>query len=147
MLLTKDQRDIKLRIMICGSIGYGGINEIKNLHAFLVHKGFSVVDQILHKGMDYSHIKDFRDKKDLSFKIINNDLKYIESSDAIVAIANGPSYGTAIEIFVAKNLGKKIILFAKDPIPTPWPVYFSDHIATSKDQLYGILCNLEPSYT
>jgi nucleoside 2-deoxyribosyltransferase len=132
--------------MLCGSIGYGGINEIKNLYALLVNKGFSVIDHIVHIGTDYSHIKDFRYKQDLSFKIINNDLKYIENSDAIVAIANGPSYGTAIEIFVAKNLGKKIILFAKDPVPTPWPVYFSDHIATSEEQLYGILRNLDSSY-
>ncbi|HKR73655.1 MAG TPA: nucleoside 2-deoxyribosyltransferase [Candidatus Nitrosocosmicus sp.] len=132
--------------MLCGSIGYGGINEIKNLYTLLVNKGFSVIDHIVHTGTDYSHIKDFRDKQDLSFKIINSDLKYIENSDAIVAIANGPSYGTAIEIFVAKNLGKKIILFAKDPVPTPWPVYFSDHIATSEEQLYGILRNLDSSY-
>jgi nucleoside 2-deoxyribosyltransferase len=132
--------------MLCGSIGYGGINEIKDLYTLLVNKGFSVIDHIVHTGTDYSHIKDFRDKQDLSFKIINSDLKYIENSDAIVAIANGPSYGTAIEIFVAKNLGKKIILFAKDPVPTPWPVYFSDHIATSEEQLYGILRNLDSSY-
>jgi nucleoside 2-deoxyribosyltransferase len=132
--------------MLCGSIGYGGINEIKNLYTLLVNKGFSVIDHIVHTGTDYSHIKDFRDKQDLSFKIINSDLKYIENSDAIVAIANGPSYGTAIEIFVAKNLGKKIILFAKDPVPTPWPVYFSDHIATSEEQLYEILRNLDSSY-
>jgi nucleoside 2-deoxyribosyltransferase len=131
--------------MLCGSIGYGGINEIKNLYTLLVNKGFSVIDHIVHTGTDYSLIKDFRDKQDLSFKIINSDLKYIENSDAIVAIANGPSYGTAIEIFVAKNLGKKIILFAKDPVPTPWPVYFSDHIATSEEQLYGILRNLDSS--
>ena len=132
--------------MLCGSIGYGGINEIKDLYTLLVNKGFSVIDHIVHTGTDYSRIKDFRDKQDLSFKIINSDLKYIENSDAIVAIANGPSYGTAIEIFVAKNLGKKIILFAKDPVPTPWPVYFSDHIATSEEQLYGILRNLDSSY-
>jgi hypothetical protein len=42
-------------------------------------------------------------------------------------------------MFVAKSLGKKIILFAKDPVPTPWPVHFSDHIATSEDQLFLIL--------
>lgn len=103
-----------------------------------------MADHILHTGTDYSH-KDFREKQDLSSKIVNSDLKY-ENSDAIVAIANSPSYGTAIEIFVAKNLGKKIILFAKGPVPTPWPVYFSDHIATSEDQLYGILRNLDSSY-
>jgi nucleoside 2-deoxyribosyltransferase len=129
-----------LKVLVCGSIGYGGINEIKNLHAYLVQKGFSVADQI---EMDYSHIKDFRDKQDLSSKIVSNDLKYIENSDAIVAIANGPSYGTAIEIFVAKKLGKTIILFAKNPVPTPWPVHFSDYIATSEEQLCGILRSLD----
>jgi nucleoside 2-deoxyribosyltransferase len=132
--------------MVCGSIGYGGINDIKNLYSFLVSNGFSVVDHIVHKGMDYSHITDFRDKQDLTSKIVKHDLKYIESSDTVVVIANGPSCGTAIEIFVAKNLCKKIILFAKDPVPTPWPVYFSDQIATSEDQLIGILRNLESSY-
>ena len=72
----------------------------------------------------------------MSSKIINHDLNYIESSDVVVA--NGPSYGTEIEMFVANSLGKKIILFAKDPVPTPWPVYFLDHIVTSEDQLVRI---------
>jgi nucleoside 2-deoxyribosyltransferase len=129
--------------MVCGSIGYGGVNDIKNLYAFLESKGFSIVDHMVHKGMDYSHISDFRDKLDLSQKIVNHDLEYIESSDTVVVIANGPSYGTAIEMFIAKNSGKKVILFAKDPVPTPWPVYFSDYVATSDNQLIKILHNLE----
>jgi nucleoside 2-deoxyribosyltransferase len=95
--------------------------------------------------MDYSHITDFRDKQDLSSKIVKHDLKYIESSDMVIVIANGPSYGTAIEMFVAKSLGKKIILFVKDPVPAPWPVHFSDYIATNEDQLVLILRNLESS--
>jgi nucleoside 2-deoxyribosyltransferase len=125
--------------MVCGSIGYGGINEIKNMYSFLVNHGFSIADHIVHIGMDYSHITDFRDKQDLSSKIVQHDLKYIESSDIVILVSNGPSYGTAIEMFVAKNLGKKIILFAKDPVPTPWPVHFSDRIATNEDQLVLIL--------
>ena len=125
--------------MACGSIGYGGINEIKNMYSFLVNHGFSIVDHIVHKGMDYSHITDFRDKQALSSKIAQHDLKYIESSDIVIVLSNGPSYGTAIEMFVAKSLGKKIILFAKEPVPTPWPVHFSDHIATNEDQLVLIL--------
>ena len=125
--------------MVCGSIGYGGINEIKNMYTFLVNHGFSIVDHIVHKGMDYSLITDFRDKQALSSEIVKHDLKYIESSDVVIVIANGPSYGTAIEMFVAKSLGKKIILFAKDPVPTPWPIHFSDYITTNEDQLVLIL--------
>ena len=115
--------------------------EIKNMYTFLVNHGFSMVDHIVHKGMDYSHITDFRDRQALSSKIVKHDLKYIESYD--IVIGNDPSYGTAIEMFVAKSLDKEIILFAKDPVTTPWPVHFSDHIATSEDQLVLILHNLE----
>jgi nucleoside 2-deoxyribosyltransferase len=68
---------------------------------------------MVHTEMDYSHISDFRDKPDLSRKIVNHDLKYIESSDAVVVIANGPSYDTAIEMFVAKSLGKKDHIICK----------------------------------
>jgi hypothetical protein len=57
--------------MICGSIGYGRINDIKKLYSFLESKGFSTVDHMVHKGMDYSHIANFRDKQDLSRKIVN----------------------------------------------------------------------------
>jgi hypothetical protein len=37
--------------------------EIKNMYTFLVNHGFSMVDHIVHKGMDYSHITDFRDRQ------------------------------------------------------------------------------------
>jgi nucleoside 2-deoxyribosyltransferase len=131
--------------MVCGSIGYGGINDIKNMYTLLVNHGFSVEDHIVHKVMDYSPITDFRDKQNLSSEIVKHDLKYVKNSDVVVVVANGPSYGTAIEMSVAKSLGKKIILFAKEPVPTPWPVHFSDYIATSEDQLVIILCNLESS--
>jgi len=31
---------------------------------------------------DYSDIKDFRDKKDLSHQIVNHDLEYVKKDDA-----------------------------------------------------------------
>jgi nucleoside 2-deoxyribosyltransferase len=129
--------------MVCGSMGYGGVNDIKNLYDFLKNSGFSIVDHMVHKGMDYSDIKDFRDKRDLSHQIVNHDLEYIEKSDVVVVISNSPSYGTGIEMFVAKNTGKKIILLAKDPVPTPWPVHFSDYIVTTEDELIKLLHDLE----
>jgi nucleoside 2-deoxyribosyltransferase len=129
--------------MVCGSMGYGGVNDIKNLYDFLKNSGFSIVDHMVHKGMDYSDIKDFRDKRDLSHQIVNHDLEYIEKSDVVIVISNSPSYGTGIEMFVAKNTGKKIILLAKDPVPTPWPVHFSDYIVTTEDELIKLLHDLE----
>lgn len=38
----------------------GGVNDIKNLYALLESKGFSIVDHMMYKWMDYSHISDFR---------------------------------------------------------------------------------------
>ena len=129
--------------MVCGSIGYGNVNDIKDMYTLLRSKGFSLINHIIHKGMDYSDIRDFRDKRDLSRQIVNHDLQYIEKSNVIVVIANGPSYGTAIEMYVAKNSGKKIILLAKDAVPTPWPVHFSDYIVASENELFDLLNDLE----
>ena len=39
--------------------------------------------------------------------------------------------------------GKKIILLAKDAVPTPWPVHFSDYIVGSENELFELLNNLE----
>lgn len=129
--------------MVCGSIGYSGIGDIRNLYTLLEREGFSVVNHLMDKGMDYSHIQDFRDKKDLANKIVSHDLDYIRKSDVIAVIANSPSYGTAIEMFVAKNLAKKIVLMAKEPVPTPWPIYYSDYVVRSEAELVNLLYDLE----
>ncbi len=42
-------------------------------------------------------------------------------------------------MLIAKQKGKKIILFAKDPVPTPWPINISDFILRSEDELYDLL--------
>jgi len=100
--------------------------------------GFTVIDHI-SKDMDYSGIEDFRNKKKLAQKIVNHDLDFIKKSDVIVAISDSPSYGTAIEMFVAKESGKKVILFSEKEIPTPWPIAFSDYIVKSDKDLILVL--------
>jgi nucleoside 2-deoxyribosyltransferase len=97
----------------------------------------------MDRRMNYSAIKDFRRRKRLSGKIVEHDLNYVRQADVLVVIADRPSYGTAIEVFIAKKYGKKIILLAKDPIPTPWLVNFSDYILTSQDGLVRLLHKLE----
>jgi nucleoside 2-deoxyribosyltransferase len=128
--------------MVCGSIGYGGVEEIRRLYFLLQENGFDIVDHLVRKGVDYSSIKDFRDEKELSQKIVEHDLESVGNSDIVVALANGPSYGTAIEIFIAKNTGKNIVLLAKDPVPTPWPINYSDHIVKSENELVDLLHKL-----
>jgi nucleoside 2-deoxyribosyltransferase len=131
-----------LRIIVCGSIGYGGIDEIRRIYSLLLEKEFDIVDHLVHKGMDYSDIRDFRDKKELSQQIVSHDLQFIEKADVIVVLANRPSYGTAIEMYIAKNSNKKVILLAKDPLPTPWPVNFSDYLVRNEDDLIILLKKL-----
>ena len=129
--------------MVCGSIGHGDIGDIRDFQSLLKKEGFDIIDHISAEGMDYSHTRDFRDKKDFSFKIVNHDLEYVKESDVLVVLANRPSFGSAIEMFVAKNSGKPVILFAKESIPTPWPVNFSDYTVTAEQELITLLRQLE----
>jgi nucleoside 2-deoxyribosyltransferase len=125
--------------MVCGSIGYGGVDKIRRMYAALHQKGFDIVDHLVHKGMDYSDIRDFRDKKELSQQIVSHDLQFMEKADVIVVVADRPSYGTGIEMYIAKNSNKKVILLANDPVPTPWPVNFSDYVVGNEDELIMLL--------
>ena len=134
-----------MKIMVCGSIGFGGIEDIRLIQQLLIDNGYDVVDQISKEEMDYSYIDDFRDKKELAEEIINHDLKYIGQCDIIVVVLNRPSMGTAIEMLYAKKYSKTIILLAKDKVPTPWPIFFSDYIVKSKNELLHLLHNYNKS--
>jgi nucleoside 2-deoxyribosyltransferase len=89
------------------------------------------LDHISEKNMDYSGISDFRDRQQLAKNIAEHDLDFIDKSDLAVVISNGPSYGTAIEMYFAYQLGKPVIFYSKKPVPTPWPVAFSNSIITT----------------
>ena len=129
--------------MVCGSIGHGGIGDIRYFHSLLKKEGFDIIDHISAEGIDYSDTRDFRDKKDFSSKIVNHDLEYVKESDVLVILANRPSFGTAIEMFVAKNSKKPVIVFAKESVPTPWPINFSDYIVTAEEELITLLRQLD----
>ena len=75
----------------------------------------------------------------LSQQIVSHDLQFVEKADVIVVAANKPSYGTAIEMYIAKNSNKKVILLANDLVPTPWPVNFSDYVVRNEDELIVLL--------
>jgi nucleoside 2-deoxyribosyltransferase len=129
--------------MVLGSIGYGGVEEIRRFYSFLKMEGFDTLDHISQEGMDYSKVKDFRNSRELSRRIVEHDLRYVRKADVLVVLSNQPSYGTAIEMYVAKKAGKKVVLFAPHNVPTPWPVNFSDFVATSKKELLTLLRSLE----
>lgn len=132
-----------MRIMVCGAIGRRGINKIRQLYSFLRDEGFEIINHTNVKKMDYSGVRDFIGKKNLSRKIVEHDLKYVKQSDVIVVLTDIPSYGTAMEMFVGKKEGKKIILLTKKPIHTPWLVHFSDHIVSNQNELVKLLHKIQ----
>jgi len=95
--------------------------------------------------MDYSGVEDFRERRELVERIVKRDLEAVEEADVVVAICEAPSFGTAVEMFVAKQMGKRIVLFSRKPVRSPWPVKFSDRSATSMRDLLEILSGFATS--
>jgi nucleoside 2-deoxyribosyltransferase len=126
-----------MKILVCGSIGYGGPEKIREIQGFLRSKGFEVIDQL--SGMDYTGVRDFRDRRSLSSRIVKRDLRNIEESDVIIAVIDTPSYGTAFEMSFAREKNKKIISLCENEVPTPWPIYFSDYVVKSREELLAVL--------
>ena len=134
-----------MKVMVCGSIGYGGVENIRDFYKKLSEQGFEILNHIEAKGMDYSDIQDFRDKKNLVKEIVEHDLGYLDKADVVVVLSNTPSYGTAIEMYSAKKSGKKVIFLLSEKIPTPWPLYFSDYVVKDEEELYKVLSDLKTS--
>src|SRR5947208_8666444 len=92
-----------MKIMVCGSIGHGGIGNIRYFQSLLKKEGFNIIDHISAEGMDYSDTRDFRDKKDFSFKIVNHDLEYVKESDLLLLLFNRQICASYMENCVDKN--------------------------------------------
>jgi hypothetical protein len=122
-----------MKIMVCGPIGDTGITRILKMQKFLEDSGFEIVKQFSMNN-DYSHIHDFRRKQEIVKRIIDQDLKCVKRSDILVVLSK-PSFGSSIEMFTGKNSGKKIILFSRKSVPSPWPIGFSDIIVTNRKEL------------
>ncbi|HSB57843.1 MAG TPA: hypothetical protein VLD38_08570 [Nitrosopumilaceae archaeon] len=129
--------------MVCGSIGHGGIDKIRRLYSFLRTEGFDVLDHVKDKKMDYSNVKDFKNKIELSHKIVKHDLAYVRKADILVVFGDAPSFGTAIEMFIGKKECKKIILLARNPVPSPWLVNFADYVVSNKKELVELLFKIQ----
>ena len=104
-----------MKIMVCGPIGYGGIDQVIETYLFLRNQGFVIVDNVVSKCMDYSRIKDFRNRKALSHRIVSIQLGAYKKTDILFVLSTRPSYGAGIEAYIARNSGKHVILFAKSP--------------------------------
>jgi len=127
-----------MKIMICGPIGDGRKSEIEQVSRFLEENGFEVINQFEKHKMDYSHVRDFRRRTTIAKSIVEHDMQSVRSADVLVVLPR-PSFGASIEMYLGKSLGKKVVLFSRKRMPSPWPVKYSDYIATSKAMLVRTL--------
>ena len=129
-----------MKVFVCGSIGYGGIEDIKRVQNTLRKRGFDVLDQLSY---DYSHIEDFRDKRKLCEEIVKKDLELCSKADVIVFIAKRPSFGAMAEVVISSLKGKPVVLFCTDELRSPWPIYFSSFIARDEEELIEALNSIK----
>lgn len=57
--------------------------------------------------------------------VIEGDKQDIQDCDLLLVNANSPSWGTAMEIFLAHGLGKEIVIFTSDAAPSIWLTHHS----------------------
>ena len=134
-----------MEVIICGSLSYGGLEKIQDLQNLLIIKGFNIYNHISEENMDYSYIKDFKNHQDIALKIVTHDIKSIQKTDVVVTVLNGPSYGAAIEMNTAKQSGIPVISLCENGIPTPFIIYLSDYIVSSRDDLINLLNQIKES--
>ncbi|HIP90232.1 MAG TPA: hypothetical protein EYH22_01630 [Candidatus Nanopusillus sp.] len=125
-----------MKVIVCGSIGYGGIEEIRRLQSFLRENGYYVLNQLT---VDYSNVEDFRDKPDLWEKIVKNDLEFCEKADVIILIVTNPSFGAMAEVIISAMKGKPIIAYCPKEVKSPWPLYFATAVARTDKELLDVL--------
>lgn len=83
-------------------------------------KAKSLLKTSTHDPMD----RDFRGKEDFNVtNIVKGDLADIGSSYIVLVNAEQPSWGTAMEIVYAYEMGKLIFAFGAGDKPSPWLVY------------------------
>lgn len=83
--------------------------------SWLQAKGFEVLDPMA---------RDYRGAEDENVhEIVNGDLSDIDACLIVLVNANGPSWGTAMELVYAKSYGKRVVAFATHtnaPRISPW---------------------------
>lgn len=130
-----------MKIIVCGSVGYGGMDKIRELQDFLRKKGFVVIDQF--ENADYSYVEDFRENPELCRKIVEKDLEKVGNADVMVLISDTPSFGSAMEAYEFSISGKPVIAYAEDKAKSPWPLFIAREICRTKEELENAIKKIE----
>ena len=74
--------------------------------------------------------------------IVNFDKLGITNADIVLVNASAPSWGTAMEILLAYQLHKIIVVFTKDKKISPWVLFHSSIITESLDDAITHIYNI-----
>ena len=82
--------------------------------------------------------RDYRGReRECAAEIVEKDIADIEASHALLVYFDKPSVGTSMEIYIAKTMGKPVVVIdASDKPLSPWLMYHVDHVVkTMADSL------------
>src|SRR5687767_928937 len=115
-------------IYLCGPINGCTDSEAKNWREYCKeHLGnyFNILDPMRrdYRGNEAENIEE----------IIEGDLRDIDNSDIILANAQKPTWGTAMEIYDAFSKGKYVVTVCDSPRPSPWLIGHSQETVKCLD--------------
>ena len=87
-------------------------------------------------------VRDYRGKEDQSVDaIVHGDVADMRDSDVIVVNASRPSWGTAMEVVYARQLGKRILVWCPGSV-SPWLRFHATEVVSSIYELESRLGHL-----
>ncbi len=82
--------------------------------------------------------RDYRDAElENIASIVEGDKKDVASCDILLANCVKPSFGTSMEIMLAKQLGKKVLIITK--YSSPWLYYHADLVVGNVEEAINYL--------
>jgi nucleoside 2-deoxyribosyltransferase len=131
-----------MRVYLCGAINGKTDAECK----WWRDAASELLRNLGHEPLD-PMARDYRGVEASAWReIVDGDLKDIDSSAAILAKVDSPSWGTAMEIFYANRKGVPVVGFAAGPRPSPWLLAHTYRLVDSVDQAVAVLDqHLRPS--
>jgi nucleoside 2-deoxyribosyltransferase len=121
-------------VYLCGGINGLTNDQCKNWRSI-------AKKQLKHTTIDPMR-RDYRGTEDEHVRdIVEGDVEDIAKSTVVLANATRPSWGTAMEIYVAYQQGKCVVVVASPPI-SPWLRYHATHIFPSLEQAIKVINGL-----
>lgn len=126
-------------VYLCGAINGKTDAECKDWRAeatrLLGGAGFTLLDPMR---------RDYRGREDECYaEIVSGDLDDIDKSDFLLVNAAAPSWGTAMEVYHAYTIGKKVVVFTDATRVSPWLRQCAHSICGSLERACMVVMNFD----